>query len=247
MLLGKIQTILFMLLCLQITTFKEQQLQFSRVKQAYKSKEVNMLYLLKDKKIKTDELQLYIRVFKSEKLIELWGKNLTDTEYKLITTYNVCKLSGVLGPKRKRGDFQVPEGFYHIDRFNPKSNFHLSLGINYPNTSDRILGNKTNYGGDIFIHGNCVTIGCLPLEMQIEELYIFCVEAQNNNPSNIPVNIFPTKLTEKNFKVLSALYKDEKDKIKLWTDLKKGYDIFNKTKKLPRIQFLANGRHQVKK
>ncbi|MEJ7677428.1 MAG: L,D-transpeptidase family protein [Segetibacter sp.] len=82
---------------------------------------------------------------------------------------------GAIGPKRLQGDYQVPEGFYYINEFNPKSTYHLSLGINYPNASDRVLSDSIKPGGDIYIHGNCVTIGCIPLQNdQIEELYILC-------------------------------------------------------------------------
>jgi murein L,D-transpeptidase YafK len=180
--------------------------------------------------------------------MELWGKNSYDENYKLIKNYDICRTSGKLGPKRKQGDLQIPEGFYHINRFNPYSNFYLSLGINYPNKSDRILGIKNNPGGDIFIHGDCVTIGCLPItNEQIKELYIFCVEARNNGQTKIPVTIFPSMLSETKFKRLTNKYDSDPDKIGLWTDLKKGFDIFNKTKQLPTILFLNSGRHVVKK
>ena len=57
----------------------------------------------------------------------------------------------------------MPEGFYELDWFNPQSNFFLSLHINYPNASDRILGSRKNPGGDIFLHGSCASIGCIPI------------------------------------------------------------------------------------
>lgn len=231
----------------QSESFKENQLKYSRVRQAYKDKESSMLALLQSKKIDKDNLKIYLRAFKSEKQIELWGKNDSDLKYSLIKTYKVCHSSGELGPKRKQGDLQIPEGFYFIDRFNPYSNFYLSLGINYPNTSDRILGVKGNLGGDIFIHGACVTIGCLPItDDQVKELYIFCVEAKNNGQSKIPVTIFPSKLTDAEFKRLTEKYRTDSDKVGLWTDLKKGYDIFNETKQLPKIEFLNTGKHNVK-
>jgi murein L,D-transpeptidase YafK len=218
------------------------------VRQAYKDKENNMLALLQKKGIDKKELKIYLRAFKSEKKMELWGKNSYDENYKLIKNYDICRTSGKLGPKRKQGDLQIPEGFYHINRFNPYSNFYLSLGINYPNKSDRILGIKNNPGGDIFIHGDCVTIGCLPItNEQIKELYIFCVEARNNGQTKIPVTIFPSMLSETKFKRLTNKYDSDPDKIGLWTDLKKGFDIFNKTKQLPTILFLNSGRHVVKK
>lgn len=232
----------------QSNSFKESQLKYSRVRQAYQDKESSLLTLLKNQQIDRKELKIYLRAFKKEKEIELWGKNASDTKYSLIKTYRVCRTSGRLGPKRKQGDLQIPEGFYHIDRFNPYSNFYLSLGINYPNKSDRILGVKNKLGGDIFIHGACVTIGCLPItDDEIKELYIFCVEAKNNGLSKIPVTIFPSRLTDDDYKLLTDNNKPDSDKIGLWADLKKGYQIFNETKQLPSIGFLNSGRHNVNK
>ena len=173
-------------------SFKTQQLHFPRVRQAYHDKGQNIDQLLKDKALTADHLWLYIRAFKHEDLLEIWARNKNDSTYILLKSYDVCNKSGGLGPKRRQGDLQVPEGFYHIDRFNPASNFYLSLGINYPNESDKILSDDVNPGGDIFIHGNCVTIGCLPMtDDVIKELYILCVEAKNNDQHKIPVTIFP--------------------------------------------------------
>ena len=173
-------------------------------------------------------------------------KTIPIQKYSLIKTYEVCRTSGRLGPKRKEGDLQTPEGFYHINRFNPKSAFHLSLGINYPNTSDKILGVKSKLGGDIFIHGACVTVGCLPItDDQIKELYIFCVEAKNNGQARIPVTIFPSKLTDNEYQRLTHTCNSDSDNMGLWTDLKKGYEIFNETKRLPSIGFLKSGRHSI--
>ena len=59
------------------------------------------------------------------------------------------------GHKQIFGDGRTPEGYYYIDRRNPNSSFHLSLGINYPRPQDvevaRGLGKDP--GGNIFIHG----------------------------------------------------------------------------------------------
>jgi len=59
------------------------------------------------------------------------------------------------GHKTQRGDGKTPEGTYLIDRRNPNSDFHLSLGISYPNTADRAQARARGVspGGDIFIHG----------------------------------------------------------------------------------------------
>lgn len=227
-------------------SFKSDQLRYPRVRQAYKEKEDGMLSILQENKINRDKLIIYLRAFKKEKKLELWAKNKSDELFKHIKTYDVCRTCGKLGPKRKEGDRQIPEGFYHINIFNPYSQFYLSLGLNYPNKSDRILGEKGRLGGDIFIHGDCVTIGCLPITNEhIKELYIFCVEARNNGQSKIPVTIFPAILTDQKLAQLKEQNINNSDKVDLWTDLKKGYDIFNETKKLPTIGFLNSGRHSV--
>jgi len=227
-------------------SFKDDQLKYQRVREAYLEKESIMHELLKNNNIDKNNLRIYLRVFKQEKKIELWAKNKTDKTYKFIKEYKICRTSGKLGPKRKQGDKQIPEGFYHINRFNPFSKFYLSIGINYPNKSDKILGAKNNLGGDIFIHGSCVTVGCMPITNdRIKELYIFCVEAKNSGQETIPVTIFPMELTDNNFSNLKQKYSNDIDKIGLWTDLKKAYDIFDKTKELPSIGFLNSGRQSV--
>lgn len=229
------------------SSFKSEQLKYPRVRDAYAEKENGILKLLNSKNIKSDELELYLRAFKFGQKIQLWGKNKADQKFKLIKEYKVCRKSGKLGPKRKQGDLQVPEGFYYIDRFNPASNFHLSLGINYPNQSDLFWADKNDPGGDIFIHGSCVTIGCLPItDDQIKELYIFCVEAKNNGQKQIPVHIFPAKLSDKNFEILLSKYREDMDKTTVWKDLKLAYDSFNKTRQIPKVTFLKNGKHLIK-
>jgi murein L,D-transpeptidase YafK len=227
-------------------SFQEEQLKYPRVRQAYSDKEQEVFQRLEAQQLDRERFHIYLRAFKSEKIIELWGKNSVDKEYQLIKTYSVCQTSGSLGPKRQQGDQQIPEGFYHVNRFNPYSRFYLSLGLNYPNESDKILGVKNNFGGDIFIHGSCVTIGCLPItDEEIKELYVFCVEAKNNGQNRIPVSIFPMKLTTPAFENLQRKYSSDMDKLGLWIDLKKSFDVFNQTKQLPTITFLSNGRHKV--
>ncbi len=89
------------------------------------------------------------------------------------------------GPKMVEGDGKTPEGRYIIDRRNPNSDFHLSIGISYPNARDiaraRVMGKKP--GGDIFIHGRGPrvstkgempdwTAGCISVtDREIEEIY----------------------------------------------------------------------------
>ena len=135
---------------------------------------------------------LYIRSFKYDSELEVWVKNKSGDEFKLFKTYKICALAGSLGPKRMAGDYQVPEGFYYINEFNPRSVYHLSLGLNYPNASDKLLCDLSQPGGDIYIHGSCVTTGCIPItDSQIEELYTLAAHAKDMGQEYIPVHIFP--------------------------------------------------------
>src|SRR6187551_3473436 len=154
---------------------------------------------------------MYIRSFKYDSQLEVWVKNDIKEKFKLFKTYKVCALAGTLGPKRMEGDYQVPEGFYYINEFNPKSNYYLSLGINYPNASDKILSDSLRPGSAIFIHGSCVTVGCIPIrDEQIDELYILAAHAKDEGQDFIPVHIFPVRFNkEKSVKYLENLTKDD--------------------------------------
>ena len=124
--------------------------------------------------------QMYIRSFKYDSELEVWVRDQQKRTYKLFKTYKVCALAGGMGPKRMEGDYQVPEGFYYINEFNPRSSYHLSLGINYPNASDKVLSDSIKPGGDIYIHGSCLTVGCIPIQNnQIEELVYFSCQCKN--------------------------------------------------------------------
>ncbi|HWW55967.1 MAG TPA: L,D-transpeptidase family protein [Sphingopyxis sp.] len=59
------------------------------------------------------------------------------------------------GHKQFEGDERTPEGRYTVNGRNPKSAYHLSLRISYPNAADRAYAKAKGRspGGDIFIHG----------------------------------------------------------------------------------------------
>ncbi|HEV9036814.1 MAG TPA: L,D-transpeptidase family protein [Puia sp.] len=155
-------------------------------------KEDTLLKQFREKNLVWPARYVYIRSFKYDSELEVWVKNGSQEKYKLFKTYKICALAGTLGPKRMAGDYQTPEGFYYINEFNPKSEYHLSLGLNYPNASDRILSDSLQPGGDIYIHGSCVTTGCIPItDNQIEELYTICAHAKDMGEDFIPVHIFP--------------------------------------------------------
>lgn len=207
--------------------FIKEQKRYSRVRTAFKQKDSIVKANLAQNHIKTNELNILIVVFKEESKLDIYAKSKNTSSYKKIKTYTICAKSGVLGPKRAQGDMQVPEGFYYINRFNPYSNFYLSLGINYPNASDKKKSNAQDLGGDIFIHGDCVTIGCMPItDDKIKEIYLYAVYAKNNGQSKIPVYIFPFKMDDENFKRYKEKFKKNKELISFWTNIKTGYDRF---------------------
>jgi murein L,D-transpeptidase YafK len=222
-------------------SFKSDQLKKSRVIGAYTHVQDSVQKQLSSLRINLTDVHIYLRAVKMDKDLEVWVKHKDSSSYQLFKTYDFCVLSGSLGPKTKQGDMQVPEGFYHIDRFNPYSTFHLSLGINYPNVSDKRLNAGNNLGGDIFIHGNCVSIGCIPItNVMIEELYVLAVEARNNGQRKIPVHIFPFKMHDDNIKVATESLSDETIK-SFWENLKGGYQKFEETRTVPTVKITSTG------
>lgn len=221
--------------------YKAGQLKSQKVKDAYDTKWPQLQQDLKAIKVNPNEFDIYMRAFKNEKVVEVWVKNQGDVKYKLFKTYDICANSGDLGPKRKEGDGQVPEGFYKIDLFNPNSDYYLSMRINYPNSSDVILKDGLNAGGAIMMHGNCVTIGCLPMtDEKIKELYVLCLEARNRNVP-VYIDIFPIKFTPENIAFLEKNY--PKSKLSFWRTLKPGYDYFEENKWLPKISVDTKGNY----
>ncbi len=121
-----------------------------------------------------------IVVLKKERKVELhapgWGDPLS---------FDMTAFSGKLGPKLAEGDGQIPEGIYGIEYLNPNSHYHLSLKVSYPNDFDRARAAKEgrkNLGGDIMIHGSCVTIGCVPVgDDAIEDIFYLVHEIGKKN------------------------------------------------------------------
>lgn len=116
---------------------------------------------------------------KEEASLEVYARG-TEGAWKMIRHYVILAASGGPGPKLREGDNQVPEGIYRIESLNPNSRFHLSLRLNYPNEFDRQQAAKegrSNLGGDIMIHGNAVSIGCLAMgDEAAEDLFVLAAD-----------------------------------------------------------------------
>ncbi len=194
------------------------------------------------KGILKEQMNLFLRAFKTEQELEVWVSDAKQKEFQHLLTYSICKSSGTLGPKRKEGDLQVPEGLYHIDRMNPNSAYHLSMGLNFPNASDLIRGDQHEPGSDIFIHGRCVTVGCLPItNPKIEELYELVTQAQSNGQQRIPVHIFPARMDDPNF--LASLQHSPHSSF--WSELLPLYQYFEQQRQVPNFTIDETGAYQL--
>jgi len=170
-----------------------------------------------------------LRIFKDEDVLEVWKQNHTG-KFALLNTYEICKWSGVSGPKIKEGDRQAPEGFYHVTPglMNPNSSYHLSFNIGYPNTYDR-ANNRT--GSFLMVHGACSSAGCYSMtDEQIEEIYAIAREAFKGGQKAFQVQAFPFRLTPQNM----AKHVDSKN-FEFWTMLKEGSDFFELTNQTPKV------------
>ncbi|MCG7550443.1 MULTISPECIES: L,D-transpeptidase family protein [Pseudoalteromonas] len=128
---------------------------------------------------------------KDSNLLELWAEN--GEVQTFIRSYPVLAASGVLGPKLREGDKQVPEGIYQLEYLNPNSAFHLSMKLNYPNDFDLKHAKeegRTEPGTNIFIHGKAFSIGCLAMGDEVaEELFVLTTLV---GKANVNVAIAPS-------------------------------------------------------
>lgn len=191
--------------------------------------------------------EIYIRSFKYDSQLEVWVRNSDQEQFKLFKTYKVCVMAGTIGPKRIEGDYQVPEGFYYINAFNPRSEYHLSLRLNYPNESDKILSDKAKPGSGIYIHGNCVSVGCIPLQNnQIDEVYLMATAARVNGQSYIPVHVFPIRFdNEQSLTYYTKYTFNDIDLQHFTASIKPVYDYFEAHKKLPLIGIDNQGDYNI--
>lgn len=162
---------------------------------------------------------VFIRIFKKEKQLEVWLRN--GLTYDYFKTFSICYNSGKLGPKLREGDKQSPEGFYMVGarQLNPNSDYHLSFNLGFPNKYDK---SHKRTGSLLMIHGRCSSAGCYAMtDFRMDEIYAIVESAIIAGQHQIPVHIFPFKMTKKNM----VRYKNSKW-IAFWENLKEGYDYF---------------------
>ena len=170
------------------------------------------------------------RIFKEENVLEVW-KRKDNGRYDMVTSYQICKWSGKLGPKFIEGDRQAPEGFYAVRpaQMNPKSSYYLSFNTGFPNALDRALGRT---GANLDGPWRLLVVGVLFNDRCAGRTDLcFChampLRAVRNPSSFRP---FPFRMTAANM----ARYKDDPN-YAFWKNLKEGYDHFEITKVPPKV------------
>jgi murein L,D-transpeptidase YafK len=226
--------------------FYQAQLRFPRVREALKTKGKTVDEMLSSKGINTTNFEVFFRAFKKEQKFEMWAKNKGENTFKLLKIYDFCASTGILGPKRRSGDRQMPEGFYTVDAFNPTSNYYLSFRVSYPNASDKKFADQLNPGDNIFVHGSCISIGCIPVgDENIKEIYLLTARAKAGE-QDIPIHIFPNKMTDENYASLKTEFASNATLLEFWSWLKPGFDAFEKTNVLPSVSVDEAGKYVVK-
>ncbi len=228
-------------------SFVEEQKSSYRLGSFFNTKEQQLQKEFDTKGLEWPAKYIYIRSFKYDAQLEVWVKNDLKEKYKLFKTYRVCMQSGTMGPKRLQGDYQVPEGFYYINEFNPRSAYHLSLGLNYPNASDRILSDSLRPGNAIYIHGSCVSVGCIPVTNdEIEEIYVLGSYARSAGEDFIPVHVFPFRYTDRrSMEYFKVTTRNNEPLQKFAMQLKSAFDKFEESKQIPLIMVDKKGQYVV--
>ena len=172
---------------------------------------------------------ILVRIFKEESELEVWKQN-RDGQFALLKTYPICRWSGALGPKKKQGDRQAPEGFYTITpaQMNPNSNYYLAFNTGYPNAYDRAWGRT---GSELMVHGDCSSAGCYAMtDEQIQEIYALARDSFFGGQKEFQLQAFPFRMTALNM----AKHRNNPN-FAFWKMLKEGYDDFNATRQEPKV------------
>lgn len=179
---------------------------------------------------------IHLRIFKQESELELWVQPKSVGEFKLFRNYPICAWSGRLGPKTREGDRQAPEGFYSVRRsqLNPRSQFHLSFNLGYPNAYERAQGWT---GSALMVHGACVSIGCYAMtDPAIEQIYTLVERALVSGQSAVAVHAFPFRMSTE-----QRLRFRESEHNSFWDQLQPAYDRFEVDRIPAEVQMRAAG------
>jgi murein L,D-transpeptidase YafK len=180
-----------------------------------------------------------LRIIKETKQLELWKQN-KDDSWSKIKSYEICTFSGELGPKKKQGDYQAPEGFYEITagQLNPFSSQYLALNTGFPNKYDRA---HSYSGAALMIHGGCSSAGCYAItDPLMEEVYAAVRDAIKGGQKSVQLQIYPYEMG-----YINMLLHRRNPNYKFWHELKTGWDWFEKNQR-PIPVDIKDGKYYVK-
>jgi murein L,D-transpeptidase YafK len=173
------------------------------------------------------------RAYKKESEIEVW-KRAASGRFVYVKTFPICRWSGQLGPKRKTGDRQTPEGFYSVPQrqMNPNSSYYLSFDVGYPNAYDRAQGST---GSAVMVHGVCSSMGCFAMtDGVVGEIYAIAREAFAGGQAAFQFQSYPFRMTAANM----ARHRTDPN-IAFWRQLKEGADRFDAIGEEPVVNVVA--------
>ncbi len=171
---------------------------------------------------------IFIRIYKESSEFEVW-KQTRAGDYALLKTYQICKWSGQLGPKKVEGDRQAPEGIYTVTpaQMNPASHYYLSFNIGYPNAYDRSLGRT---GSNLMVHGACSSAGCYSMtDEDAGELFALARDSFRGGQTAFEIQALPFRMTAENL----AKHHDDPN-MPFWQMLKVASDTFDLTHRPPK-------------
>jgi murein L,D-transpeptidase YafK len=198
-----------------------------------------------------------LRAFKLEKECELWAGS-DKNPLKLVKILRICSVDDAPGPKLVMGDGKTPEGFYESYELfgspnwwmwmkltpqsldepgEPDNGSSFRLCINYPNPADiartrRLSGRSP--GGEICIHGNCITAGCISFKNRVFMIaYYFATKHDTKRNGSLQVHIFPFRFSEELKKQYRDSYAGMKrnELLSFWNNIEQGYTLFEKTRR----------------
>lgn len=172
---------------------------------------------------------VHIRILKRERRLEVWLSH-AGARYGLFRAYDICAMSGALGPKLAEGDRQAPEGFYRVGlkQLNPASRHHLSFNLGFPNAFDRSLGRT---GSALMVHGGCSSVGCYAItDAGVDQVYAMVEAALLAGQPFVDVHAFPFRLEASALANLS-----DHPAAGFWNSLKSGYDLFETEGRPPAV------------
>ena len=187
-----------------------------------------LLSLLRQKQMPVNS-PILVRTFKEEAELEVWKQDTTG-RFQILKTYPICRWSGDLGPKLRKGDRQTPEGFYRMTpaQMNPHSNYYLAINTGFPNSFDKA---NSREGSLLMIHGDCWSVGCFAMtDEQISEIYSLARDWFQGGRPSFQIQAYPFRMTPANL----ARHRNNPN-LAFWKMLKIGNDHFEATHLEPKV------------